>query len=91
MNVGNLYGYVCADCDRGTELQVTATVEVLLTYTGTIDATTTPVWNQTSPVDCLNCGWAGTVGDLATVGIKKQSASERVAERFRKDKGTGGP
>ena len=87
MNVGNQYGYVCPACDRGTELQVTATVEVLLTYTGTdIDATTTPVWNQTSPVDCLNCGWAGTVGDLATIGIKKQPAAERVAERFRKEK-----
>ena len=87
MSVGNQYGYVCPNCDRGTELQVTAMVQVLLTYTGTdIDATTTPVWNQTSLVDCLNCGWSGSVGDLATVGIKKEPGSERVAERFRKER-----
>ena len=73
-------------CERGTELQVTASVKILLSPTGTdIDARSTPVWNNASHVDCLNCGSEGTVEDLATVGIKKQPVSERVAERFRKE------
>jgi hypothetical protein len=42
------------------------------------------VWDSKSFVDCLNCGWTGTVGDLATVGIKKEPASERVDEAVRK-------
>ena len=31
VDLGNQYCCVCPNCDRGTELQVTATVEVLLT------------------------------------------------------------
>jgi hypothetical protein len=85
MAVGNHYGYLCPSCEKGTDLLVTANVEVLLTSTGTdIDTSTAPVWNKTSFVDCLNCGWAGTVGDLATVGAKKEPGSERVDESVRK-------
>ena len=52
--------------------------EVLLTPTGTdIDTSTAPVWDSTFFVDCLNCGWAGTVGDLLQASIKKASGSER--------------
>lgn len=86
MCVGNPYGYICPNCDTGTDLLVTASVEVLLTLTGTdFDSNSAPVWNRLSFVDCLNCGWAGTVDDLTTVGIKKEPGSERVAERFRKE------
>lgn len=87
MDVGNEYGYQCPNCERGTDLQVTATVEILLTPTGTdIDSRTVPVWNKTAVVDCLNCGWSGTVEDLATVAVKKEPTSERAAERFRKER-----
>lgn len=85
MDVGNQYGYQCPNCGRGTDLLVAASVGILLTPNGTdIDATTTPEWSQTSAVDCLNCGWCGTVEDLATVGIKKPPAPERVDEAVRK-------
>jgi hypothetical protein len=85
MDVGNQYGYQCPNCAKGTDLLVTASVEVVLTSTGTdIDSRTSPVWNSTSLVDCLNCGWAGTVGDLTTVGIKKEPGSERIDEALRK-------
>jgi hypothetical protein len=83
-NVGNKYGYLCANCDKGTDLLITANVEILLTPTGTdFDATTTPVWNRTSFVDCLNCGWSGTMGDLTTIGVKKEPGSERNIQQPR--------
>ena len=72
---------------KGTDLLITATAEVRLTPTGTdINSSTAPVWNSKSFVDCLNCGWAGIVGDLAIVAAKKDSGSERIAERFRKER-----
>jgi hypothetical protein len=78
MTVGNQYGFLCPNCDKGTEILITANAEVLLTPTGTdIDSGTVPVWNSTSFVDCLYCGWAGKVGDLVNVAIKKESGSER--------------
>jgi hypothetical protein len=67
------------------EILITANAEVLLTPRGTdIDSSTAPVWNSASPVDCLNCGWAGTVGDLLNVVMKKEPGSERVDEAVRK-------
>jgi hypothetical protein len=85
MDIGNPYGYQCPNCDRGTDLLITANVEVILTPTGTdIDSSSTPVWNRKSFVDCLNCGWAGTVGDLNTIGVKKQAGSERIDQALRK-------
>ena len=64
---------------------MTASAEVLLTPTGTdIDAGTAPVWNRTSFVDCLNCGWSRMVGDLATSAVKKEPGSERIDEALRK-------
>jgi hypothetical protein len=81
MSVGNQYGYLCPNCDKGTEILITANAEVLLTPTGTdIDSSTAPGWNNSSFVDCLNCGWAGTVGDLLQASIKKEAESERAGE-----------
>lgn len=69
MSVGNTFSYLCPICEKGTHLLKTATAEVLLTSTGTdIDPNTAFVWNSKSLVRCLNCGWAGMVGDLAHIG-----------------------
>jgi hypothetical protein len=41
MTVGNQYGYLCPNCDKGTDILITANAEVLLTPTGTdIDTST---------------------------------------------------
>jgi hypothetical protein len=83
MDVGNQYGYQCPYCNRGTDLLVAARVEILLTPNGTdIDATTTPVWSQTSFVDCLNCGWAGKVGDLKRWGSRNRARQNVLPNAF---------
>lgn len=85
-NTGNIFGYLCPNCDKGTEILITAHAEVLLTPTGTdIDSSTAPVWNNSSFVDCLNCGWAGTVGDLVHVVMGKEPTSERVDESKKRE------
>jgi hypothetical protein len=78
MSAGNQYGHLCPNCYKGTELLITASAEVLLTPTGTdIDTDTIPAWNNASYVDCLVCGWEGTVGGLVKVASRKKSTSER--------------
>jgi hypothetical protein len=83
-NIGNQFGYLCPNCGKGTELLVSATAHLRLMPHGLeIDDASLL---DSSAVVCLICGWEGTVGDLAAASFKKGPGSERVVEKFRKEK-----
>lgn len=84
MSVGNQYGFVCPNCDKGTELLVRTTADIRLMPHG-MEIDHAPLVDTTH-VDCLICGWEGAVGDLVQVAQKKMSGSERVDERFRRQR-----
>jgi predicted RNA-binding Zn-ribbon protein involved in translation (DUF1610 family) len=75
MSDGNPYGFLCPNCDKGTDLLVRTTADIHLRPHG-MELDDAKLMDSTH-VDCLNCGWAGTVGDLLQDSLKKEPGSER--------------
>jgi hypothetical protein len=84
MTVGNQYGYLCPNCEKGTELLVRTMAHILLRPRGfeVDDASLL----DSSHVDCLICGWEGIVGELGKTSLKKEPRAERGNEKFRKER-----
>jgi predicted RNA-binding Zn-ribbon protein involved in translation (DUF1610 family) len=67
MSVGNQYGFLCPNCENGTDLLVRTTTDIHLGPQG-MEIDHAPLLDSTH-VDCLNCGWVGTVGDPVSIAL----------------------
>lgn len=79
-SVFETFGLVCPACYRDDELSVVATVSLMLTSQGTVDAGDQHHWNQESVVNC-RCGWSGTVEDAEACGRQVVAISPTDALR----------
>lgn len=72
--IGNQFGLRCAECGRGDEIDIAATVWVRLCPDGT-DATTATngdhEWCDHSGALCAACGHGGNVSDFSGSGERK--------------------
>jgi hypothetical protein len=82
-NTGNKFGFLCPNCDKGTDLLIRTTADIHLRPHGMELDDASLI--DTTHVDCLNCGWSGTVSNLVNVATKKEPGSERIDERFQKE------
>lgn len=64
--MSNQFDFVCPNCGDDDTIDITASIDVRLTYDGT-DADESMngnhEWDDDSPASC-ECGWSGTVADL---------------------------
>jgi len=77
--VGNEHGYLCPNCDKGTELLIAASkrISLILKQDGfAIDDESEVEWANYSHVDCLLCGWEGAVRDLLKVKMGPRAESQ---------------
>jgi hypothetical protein len=66
-DVGNQFGFLCPQCSEGTDLYISATMNVQahLFPDGTDnDGGGDTEWDDASYARCTQCDWAGTVGQL---------------------------
>ena len=63
----NQYGMFCPSCGHSDEIDITANVDVRLTYDGTDadeSADGSHNWDDDTPCSCANCGHSATVADF---------------------------
>jgi hypothetical protein len=86
LNTGNRNAYLCPECASGSALCVQARVPVRLTPAGNVLAESPQDksgWDECDGAECRNCGWQGSVGQLAC--SMSNELVERVEELEDKD------